>query len=146
MSVKGIIDFYATYLPKQDTAKILEELKEASIKTRSRLNSLSTGMRQYVKFLLTLYSGASVCLFDEPLSNLDINLRNKIVQSMINELTEDRLFLITTHEIKEMERIIDGFYILKNGEFSEYYESEQVVAETGKSIEEFYKEKVNEKN
>ena len=65
---------------------------------------------------------------------------------MINELTEDRLFIITTHEIKEMERIIDGFYILKNGEFSEYYESEKVVEETGKSIEEFYKEKVNEKN
>ena len=146
MTVKGVIDFYATFLPKQDTSKILEELKEVGIKTRSHLKNLSSGMRQYVKFLLTLYSGASVCLFDEPLSNLDINLRNRIVQSMISELTEDRLFIITTHEIKEMERIIDGFYILKNGAFSEYYESEKVVEETGKSIEEFYKEKVNEKN
>ena len=81
MTVKGVIDFYATFLPKQDTTKILEELKEAGIKTRSHLKNLSSGMRQYVKFLLTLYSGASVCLFDEPLSNLDINLRNKIVQS-----------------------------------------------------------------
>ena len=62
---------------------------------------------------------------------------------MIQEISEEKLFVITTHEIKEIERIIDGFYILKNGELSEYYESEQVVEETGKSIEEFYKEKVN---
>ena len=143
MRVKDLVEFYATFLPNQNTQKILEELKESKIKEKSRLRNLSSGMRQYVKFLLTVYSGASVCLFDEPLTNLDVNLREKIVQTMIEEIGEERLFIITTHEIKEVERIIDGFYILKNGTLSEYYESDVVIDETGKSIEEFYKEKVN---
>ena len=146
MSVKGMIEFYSTFLPKQNTEKILAQLKAVGIKERSRLNDLSSGMKQYVKFLLTIHSGASVCLFDEPLTNLDVNLRVKIVQTMIEEIASDRCFIITTHEIKEMERIIDGFYILKDGRFSPYYESESVVEETGLSIEEFYKEKVNAKN
>lgn len=143
MRVKDLVEFYATFLPNQNTQKILEELKESKIKEKSRLRNLSSGMRQYVKFLLTVYSGASVCLFDEPLTNLDVNLREKIVQTMIEEIGEERLFIITTHEIKEVERIIDGFYILKDGTLSEYYESDVVIDETGKSIEEFYKEKVN---
>ena len=143
MRVKDLVEFYATFLPNQNTQKILEELKESKIKEKSRLRNLSSGMRQYVKFLLTVYSGASVCLFDEPLTNLDVNLREKIVQTMIEEIGEERLFIITTHEIKEVERIIDGFYILKDGTLSEYYESDGVIDETGKSIEEFYKEKVN---
>ena len=60
-------------------------------------------------------------------------------------MDENRIFIITTHEIKEIERLIEGFFILKDGKLSAYYDSEQVVEETGKSIVEFYKEKVNEK-
>lgn len=146
MTVKGLIEFYSTFTKGQETNKILQELEFAKITTRKKLKHLSSGMLQYVKFLLTVYSGASVCLFDEPLINLDVNLREKIVQIMINEINENRLFLITTHEIKEMEKIIEGFYILKNGKFSQYYESDKVIEQFGKSIEEFYKEKVNEEN
>lgn len=145
MTVKGLIEFCATFTPTQDTAKIMAQLQEQGIKPKSFLRNLSSGMRQYVKFLLTVYSGASVCLFDEPLTNLDVNMRERIIQTLISELGEERLFIVTTHEIKEIERIIDGFYILKNGTFSPYYECEQIVDETGESVEEFYKEKVNAK-
>ncbi len=145
MTVKGLIEFCATFMPKQDTAKIMEQIQEQGIKPKSFLRNLSSGMRQYVKFLLTVYSGASVCLFDEPLTNLDVNMRERIIQTLISELGEERLFIVTTHEIKEIERIIDGFYVLKNGTFSPYYECEQIVDETGASVEEFYKEKVNAK-
>ena len=145
MRVKDCINFYARFMPNADTDKIFRALAEANISTRSFVRALSSGMRQYFKFLLTVHSGASVCLFDEPTSNLDVNLREKIAQTLIREMDEDRIFIITTHEIKEIERLIEGFFILKNGKLSPYYDCEEIVESTGKSVVEFYKEKVNEK-
>ena len=93
---------------------------------------------------MTAYSGARVCLFDEPLSNLDVNLRSKIVETLIMQCGGERLFIVTTHEIKEVETLIDGFFILKDGRLSPYYFSEKVRETTGNSVAELYRRKVNE--
>lgn len=144
-SVKELISFFKVFCKNQNSEKIINELNAVGIPLKSRLRSLSSGMRQYVKFLLTVYSGASVCLFDEPLTNLDVNMREKIAQTMIENVDENRLFIITTHEINAIERLIEGFFILHDGKLSPFYSSDEVVEQTGKSINEFYKEKVNEK-
>ena len=143
MNVKGAVEFYDTFTRGLQRDKIFEAAQEAGISFKSPIFSLSSGMKQYFKFLLTAYSGASVCLFDEPLSNLDVNMRERIARTMIMECGEGRLFIVTTHEIKEIEALIDGFLILKDGKLSGYYASEDVRESTGKSVAEFYKEKVN---
>lgn len=145
MRIKDVLDFHKTFNPKQQTQAILEELERIGVKKNKLLNNLSTGLRQYFKFLLTVYSGTSVCLFDEPLTNLDVNLRNQIIKILISQASEDKLFIVSTHEIKEIDKIIDGFYVLKNGKLSEFFNAEDIVEQTGLSIEEFYKEQVNEK-
>ncbi len=143
MRVKDAVEFYDTFTDRLEKQKIFKDAEAAGIRPRQSIGGLSSGMKQYLKFLLAVYSGARVCLFDEPLSNLDVNLRAKIARTMIMECGEHRLFLITTHEIKEIETLIDGFLILKNGKFSDLYVSEDVREETGMSISEFYREKVN---
>ena len=55
------------------------------------------------------------------------------------------MIIVSTHEIKEIDKIIDGFFVLKNGKLSEFFNAEDIVEQTGLSIEEFYKEQVNEK-
>lgn len=143
MSARDAVNFYDSFTPRLERDKILEETEKAGIRLKSPLFSLSSGLKQYFKFLLTAYSGARVCLFDEPLSNLDVNMRAKIAEMMIMKCGEGRLFIVTTHEIKEMETLIDGFLILKNGILSDYFQSEEVRERTGKSVSEFYKERVN---
>lgn len=146
MRVKDLVEFQEMFFEKQQTLTIYEKLKEMQIDPFAFMFSLSSGQRQYVKFLLTIYSGASVCLFDEPMSNLDVILRDKIAKTMIMEINEKRLFMIATHEIKEFERLIDGFYILKRGVLSPYFDCEKVVSDMGKSVEEFYREYAYETN
>ena len=143
MRVKDFVEFNKTFNEKQDTAKIYENLEKANIKPKSFIKALSSGMKQYVKFLVCVFSGTSVCLFDEPLSNLDVNLRESVIKTLIAELNEKRLFVICTHEIKEFEQLIDGFYLLKNGKLSDYFSADEVVESTGKSIVEFYKREIN---
>lgn len=85
MNVKGAVEFYDTFTRGLQRDKIFEAAQEAGISLKSPIFSLSSGMKQYFKFLLTAYSGASVCLFDEPLSNLDVNMRERIARTMIME-------------------------------------------------------------
>lgn len=92
MNVKGAVEFYDTFTRGLQRDKIFEAAQEAGISLKSPIFSLSSGMKQYFKFLLTAYSGASVCLFDEPLSNLDVNMRERIARTMIMECGEGRLF------------------------------------------------------
>ena len=66
MNVKGAVEFYDTFTRGLQRDKIFEAAQEAGISLKSPIFSLSSGMKQYFKFLLTAYSGASVCLFDEP--------------------------------------------------------------------------------
>ena len=144
MSVRDAVNFYAAFLPRLDADAIFRDAREAGIRPRQSVIGMSSGMKQYLKFLLTAYSGARVCLFDEPLSNLDVNLRSKIVETLIMQCGGERLFIVTTHEIKEVETLIDGFFILKDGRLSPYYSSEKVRETTGNSVAEFYRRKVNE--
>lgn len=145
MRVKDLLKSNKLFIKNQNTSAIEKALEESKIRQKSLIISLSSGMRQYLKFLTTIYSGACVCLFDEPLTNLDVNIREKVIKALIMEASEEKIFLIATHEIKEFEKLIDGFYILKNGKLSAFYNSENIVSSTGKSIGESYKEKVNEK-
>ncbi len=144
MRVKDIIEFHKTFTTALDTAAIEREVRLAEIDLHSIFSALSSGMRQYFKFLLTVYSGASVCLFDEPFVHLDVKWREQMIKTLIREMREDRLFIIATHEIKEVETLIDGFYILSDDGLSDYYDCEEIVATTGQSIQAFYKENVYE--
>lgn len=144
MRVKDAVKFYGTFMPRFDGESVLRDAESAGMRARAPIFSLSSGMKQYLKFLLTVHSGARVCLFDEPLSNLDVNMRARIAETMILQCGEGRLFVVTTHEIKEIETLIDGFLILKGGRLSPYYPSEEVRERTGMSVAEFYKERVNE--
>ena len=105
---------------------------------------LSGGQQQRVAIARALVKRPRVLLLDEPLSNLDVNLRSKIVETLIMQCGGERLFIVTTHEIKEVETLIDGFFILKDGRLSPYYSSEKVRETTGNSVAEFYRRKVNE--
>lgn len=143
MTVRGAVDFFDRFGKGADGEAIFSALRAANIREKQLLLSMSLGMRQYFRFLLTVHCATSVCLFDEPFTNLDVNLRARVADTMIRECGDDRLFLVTTHEIKEIETLIDGFFVLKGGRLSEYYPSEDVRERTGKSVEEFYRDAVN---
>lgn len=143
MTVRGAVEFFERFGGgKVRKGEIFDALGEAGITAKQALHAMSLGMRQYFRFLLAVYGGASVCLLDEPFTNLDVNLRANLSRTLIRECGPERLFVITTHEIKEVENLIDGFFILRGGRLSAYLSCEEV-RERGESIEDYYRSRVN---
>jgi ABC-2 type transport system ATP-binding protein len=115
-TVEETIDFYASQFSDFNRKKADEIRKYMKLDPKSKVKHLSKGNRGRLKIVLTLAREAPVILMDEPLSGLDPMVRDSIVKGLISFIDlEHQVVIITTHEIKEVEAILDEIIVIKNG-------------------------------
>ncbi|SFM18246.1 ABC transporter ATP-binding protein [Salibacterium qingdaonense] len=140
-TVGGMIDFHASQFPDFDTKKADEMLSFMNLERSSKVKTLSKGNRGRLKIVLTLSRNVPVLLMDEPLSGLDPMVRDSIVKSLISFIDiENQIVLITTHEIKEIEGILDDVIAIKDGHIIGHHNVEDLRFEHGKGIVEWMTE------
>ncbi|RFU61512.1 ABC transporter ATP-binding protein [Bacillus sp. V59.32b] len=126
-SVQQTIDFNASQFPDFDRQKADKMLQFMGINPKSLVGSLSKGNRGRVKLVLALSRIAPVILLDEPFSGLDQMVRESIVRGLLSFIDfETQTVLITTHEIDEIETLLDEVIVIKNGKFIAHEKVEQV--------------------
>ncbi|CAH0346547.1 ABC transporter ATP-binding protein [Bacillus sp. CECT 9360] len=144
-SVQQTIDFNASQFPDFDRQKADKMLQFMGINPKSLIGSLSKGNRGRVKLVLALSRRAPVILLDEPFSGLDQMVRESIVRGLLSFIDfETQTVLITTHEIDEIETLLDEVIVIKNGKFIAHEKVEQVREEQGKSVVSWMKDFFNE--
>ncbi len=77
---------------------------------------------------------------DEPFSGIDMFSREKITEVFTSDLIEDRGVLFTTHEIAEMERLMDKAVLLQDGKIIRSFDCEVMRYEEGKSVRDVMRE------
>ena len=72
---------------------------------------------QKKKFLLAfgLASGVRLLLLDEPTNGLDIPSKSQFRRTVASALGEDQIILISTHQVRDMENLIDPLIIIDEG-------------------------------
>ncbi|MCP8616291.1 ATP-binding cassette domain-containing protein [Salirhabdus salicampi] len=134
------IDFYCTQFPDFNYEKAEEIRTFMNLDRSAKLKHLSKGNRGRLKIVLTLAREAPVILMDEPLSGLDPLVRESIVKGLISFINlEKQLVLITTHEIKELENILDEVIAIKDGKIIGHQNVEQIREEDNIGIVEWMK-------
>ncbi len=137
-NVGQTIDYYATQFPDFNKEKAEEIRRFMNIDRDSKLKHLSKGNRGRLKIVLTLAREVPIILMDEPLSGLDPMVRESIVKSLISFIDLQRqLVLITTHEIKEIEAILDEVVLIKDGGIVGHRNVEQLRIEENMGIVEW---------
>ena len=82
----------------------------------SKIKNLSKGNRGRVKIAVTLGREADYYLLDEPFSGLDPMVRDDIAKGLIRFTdTERQTVLMSTHELKEVEPLLDEIVVLRGG-------------------------------
>src|SRR5690625_3153101 len=99
-----------------------------------KISELSKGNKAKVNLLLGLALDVDYVLMDEPFSGIDIFIREQIANVFTSHLIEDRGVIITTHEITDIEHLIDKVVLLDNGIVVKEFNAEEVREEQGKSI------------
>ena len=106
--------FASFYRRRRNPEELLERfgLKE---KRHAFYNQLSGGQKQRLALAMALVNDPKLLFFDEPTAGLDPQVRREIYD-IIEELKRDqKTILMTTHYIKEAERLCDRVAIIDHG-------------------------------
>ena len=105
----------APFYPAFDQQQFERYLREFDLPQGQRLTSLSHGQQR--KFLLAfgLASQARLLLLDEPTNGLDIPSKSLFRRTVAEAVTDERLIVISTHQVREVGTLIDPIVILHQG-------------------------------
>lgn len=79
-----------------------------------RVGGFSGGMKQRVLLAQALLGDPKVVILDEPTAGLDPKERIRI-RNFISEISNDRIILLATHIVSDIESISDQILMMKNG-------------------------------
>ena len=106
-SIKGI------HYNKSFINNMLNKVNLADVRN-SKIRTFSGGMKQRLLFAQALINNPKILILDEPTAGLDpkerINFRN-----MLAELSKDKIIIIATHIVSDIECIADDVILLKKG-------------------------------
>lgn len=115
-TVEELVQYYDSQFDDFDHEKAMEIIAFMKLQLNQKIKYLSKGNKNRLKIAVTLARNAPYVVLDEPFSGLDPLVRKAILKSMIRFIDlENQLLIITTHEVKEVEPILDEVILLKEG-------------------------------
>lgn len=129
-AIQFMEDFYVNW--NQERAK--ELLGFFRLNTDEKLGELSKGNAAKANLLFGLGLDVDYVLMDEPFSGIDMFSREQIAKVFTSHLIEDRGVIITTHEINDIEHLLDKVILLDNGEILKEFYTEELRSKEGKSV------------
>lgn len=140
-TVEDTINYYDAIYQDFDLEKSREILSFMKLEPQKRVKELSKGNRGRLKIVLALARKAPLILMDEPLSGLDPIVRESIIKGLLSYLDIGKqTLIITTHEVAEIEPLLDSVIGVKGGEIRGIAEVENIRSEYNKSLVEWMKE------
>ena len=82
---------------------------------KQKIKELSKGYRQRVGIAASIFHNPEILLLDEPTTGLDPNQTLEI-RNLIKSLSKDKIVLISSHILQEIEAMCNRVIILNNGE------------------------------
>ena len=138
--VNDMINFYASQFADFRMERAEELLQFMNLDPHKKIKQLSKGNRGRLKLVLSLAREASVLLLDEPFSGLDPMVRDSIVKGLLSYIDfENQIVIIATHEIDEIEPLLDEVLAIQNGKIIARQHVEELRETEGVSIIEWMK-------
>ena len=75
---------------------------------------LSGGLAQFISFVRSVITEPDILILDEPFSNLDANLKNKIENYLIDHKLKRKIILVT-HDLFQAQRLADEIILMDSG-------------------------------
>ncbi len=110
------------YMLKEPEKAVYEKLELVGLFDRKDdpIKTYSHGMKRRLGVARTLLHQPNLMIYDEPLSGLDPLIKKKILDIIQRITEEDRSFLISSHQLKDIEQLCDWVILIKDGEIMDF--------------------------
>ena len=114
--------------------------RRLGIKESMKLGHMSKGTLEKTQLVLTMSRDASLFCLDEPIGGVDPATRDYILQTIINNYSENATVLISTHLIADIENTLDDVIFLQNGQVRLNSTVDEIRAKEGQSVDSLFRE------
>lgn len=92
-----------------------------------KFGSLSKGMIKMVFITITLMKTSNFIVLDEPFEGLDIAMKKCLLELLIDEVTNGKLLIVSSHEVAEVYKKFDQLIGIKGGEITSILNREEIL-------------------
>lgn len=110
------VELMAPFYPNFDHVKFNKYISEFDIPEKNKLTGMSYGQKKKVLIAFALATQTKVLLMDEPTNGLDIPSKSQFRKVVSSVLDPDRLILISTHQVRDLDNLIDEIIILEDSQ------------------------------
>lgn len=102
----------APFYPNFDHEYLATLLKEFDIPASNKLIDMSYGQKKKFIIAFGLATQAKLVIMDEPTNGLDIPSKAQFRKIMASALTDERCIIISTHQVRDLDNLIDTVIML----------------------------------
>lgn len=140
MTGEEVFSLYAGQFDDFSIEKAREIAQFLEVPTKVKLGKLSKGNRGRIKMATFIARDVELYLMDEPFAGLDPLARESLMKAIIKFIdTEHCSVVLSTHEVSEVEPILDRVILLKDGHIRAMDNLEDIRDERGEDAVEWMK-------
>ena len=139
MNIEDAGKYYQDFFEDFSMERFLRMLHDMGLNEKDKIRTLSSGMVAKMKIALTLARDAKVYMLDEPFNGIDLLARDEIRPAILSAAVPEKLLLLSSHLVEEMEAIADRAVFISNGRLVEVRDLEEMREVDGVSMADRYR-------
>lgn len=117
ISVSEYVKANSIFYPKFNHDLFLKLIGDFELPNEGNLQKFSYGQKKKFIISFALATKSRLLVLDEPTNGLDIPSKGIFRKVLAGSLSEDQLVIISTHQVKDVENLIDRILLLEDGKF-----------------------------
>jgi ABC-2 type transport system ATP-binding protein len=127
LSIEKYEQAYAPYYPHFNALQFNQLLTEFEIDSKkASMSKLSHGQKKKVMIAFGLATNTKLLLLDEPTNGLDIPSKVQFRRMVASAMNSDRCLIISTHQVRDLDGLIDNITIMDHHKISFNYTIEEI--------------------
>ena len=116
VKISEYLEMYSQFYPNFSGQDFKEYLENFEINWNENISNLSFGQKKKIALAFAFAVNTNVLLLDEPTNGLDIPSKSVFRKIISSAVTDEKLIIVSTHQIRDMKNIIDQVMIIEGGD------------------------------
>jgi len=126
LSPLALARLYGVFYPRFDHAAMARHLADLEVDPERSMTRMSYGQKKKVLLAFAAATRCRLLILDEPTNGLDIPAKGQFRRLLAGAAADDRVIVVSTHQVRDLEHLIDPIVILEQGQIVFQHSVEEI--------------------